>query len=340
MLPPYIGWLKAKALGQYIREEGPASHATKASTPTMGGVPFMAATIAAAVVFLTVGGGLDAGSLATLAVGACCGLIGLVDDAAKFRRKSNAGISAPLRLSLELGLGVALAAALYVFGEGARLLVPATAVQPATAVMVPWVLFVPFAAFIVAASANALNLHDGMDGLAAGTAIQVLATLAFVLFASGQWTLAAVGAAAAGSIAGFLLFNRYPARIFMGDTGSLFIGGLMGALTLAGGLTLWFVPLALVYIVETLSVMIQVTYFKLTKDYQPETPMAAPALVWLKLTSRLPGEGKRFFRMAPLHHHFEAIGTERGVPEWQVVLGFWLAQLALCLTTLLVLRVG
>jgi phospho-N-acetylmuramoyl-pentapeptide-transferase len=97
-----------------------------------------------------------------------------------------------------------------------------------------------------------------------------------------------------------------------------------------GGLILWFVPLALIYIAEAISVMAQVTYFKLTKPYTPEKPMSAFALTMLKLTKRLPGEGKRLFRMAPLHHHFEAIAEEKGKPEWQVVAYFWLVQLVLC----------
>src|SRR5205085_4570311 len=134
--------------------------------------------------------------------------------------------------------------------------------------------------------------------------------------------LAAVAAAGAGSVAGFLIYNRYKASIFMGDTGSLFLGGLMASLVLAGRLEIWFIPLSLIYILETLSVMIQVVYFKLTKDYQPEKAMSGPALVWLKLTRRLPGEGKRIFRMAPLHHHFEAVGAEKGLKEWQVVACF------------------
>jgi phospho-N-acetylmuramoyl-pentapeptide-transferase len=155
-----------------------------------------------------------------------------------------------------------------------------------------------------------------------------------MLLMTGQVPLAVVATAAAGSVAGFLVYNRYKASIFMGDTGSLFLGGLMALLVVAGKLELWFIPLALVYIVETLSVIIQVVYFKLTKDYQPEKPMSAPALIWLKLTKRLPGEGKRFFKMAPLHHHFEAVGAEKGIAEWQVVAGFWLVQMALCLAVL------
>jgi phospho-N-acetylmuramoyl-pentapeptide-transferase len=116
----------------------------------------------------------------------------------------------------------------------------------------------------------------------------------------------------------------------MGDTGSLFIGGALAGLVAASGLLFWFIPLALIYIIETLSVIIQVVYFKLTKAYTPEQPMSKPKLILTKLTKRLPGEGKRFFRMAPLHHHFEAVGADKGIAEWQVVAGFWVAQLVIC----------
>jgi phospho-N-acetylmuramoyl-pentapeptide-transferase len=146
--------------------------------------------------------------------------------------------------------------------------------------------------------------------------------------------LAVVAASLVGAVGGFLIYNRNPAKVFMGDTGSLYLGGALASLVAASGLILWFIPLALIYIIETVSVMIQVVYFKLTKDYTPETPMSKPALLWLKLTKRLPGEGKRFFRMAPLHHHFEAVGEDKGVPEWQVVAYFWLAQLAICAAVL------
>jgi phospho-N-acetylmuramoyl-pentapeptide-transferase len=133
------------------------------------------------------------------------------------------------------------------------------------------------------------------------------------------------------------VFNKYPAKIFMGDTGSLFLGGLIATLAIAGGLLIWFIPLTVIYIAEALSVILQVSYFKLTKPYQPPAPMNKMALIVLKLTKRLPGEGKRLLRMAPLHHHFEAVLADKGVPEWQVVAGFWLVQLVICLAVVTLL---
>jgi phospho-N-acetylmuramoyl-pentapeptide-transferase len=343
LLPPYIRWLKERQLGQYIREEGPASHAGKARTPTMGGLVFMPAAVLCAAVWLLWARALAVKPLLVLGIAVLCGGLGLVDDLAKFRRKANAGLSARARLLLELSLGLVLGGALVAACGTAYAFVPASIGSwlglggELSSIRLPVLFFLVVSGFFVAATSNAVNLHDGMDGLAAGTGAQVLATMAVVLLATGQWQLAAVAAAAAGSLAAFLLFNRYPAAVFMGDTGSLFVGGLMASLALAGGIEIWFVPLSLVYIVETISVMLQVVYFKLTKEYTPETPMSKPALIWLKLTKRLPGDGKRLFRMAPLHHHFEAVALEKGRQEWHVVACFWIVQFLLCVLVLALL---
>ena len=190
--------------------------------------------------------------------------------------------------------------------------------------------------FLVAATTNAVNLHDGMDGLSAGTSALFLLTLTVILTSLGMMSLAYLALAAAGAILGFLVFNKNPAKIFMGDTGSLFIGALISALVVASGTVLYFIPLALIYIAEAVSVMLQVSYFKLTKPYTPEKPMSQPALIVYKLRHRLPGEGKRLFLMAPLHHHFEAVLEEKGVKEWQLVAGFWVVQAALCAIVLVI----
>jgi phospho-N-acetylmuramoyl-pentapeptide-transferase len=348
LYPPFIAFLKKKEIGQFIREEGPASHAAKARTPTMGGVCFIIATICATMGSLFYYHMVEPKVLIVLAVALFCGLVGFVDDLAKFRRKANAGLSAKSRLFAELMLGGMAGACLLSVGAGTDIIVGNF---PNEVITLPIPIYLMFSAFLVAGTSNALNLHDGMDGLASGTSISVLATLSILLAAfaemlfigsapagAGYASLAVCSAAAAGAVAGFLVYNRYPARIFMGDTGSLFIGGLLSGLALAGRIEIWFIPLALIYIVETLSVMAQVVYFKLTKEYTPPQPMSKPALVWLKLTKRLPGEGKRLFRMAPLHHHFEEVYEEKGVPEWEVVAGFWVAQIILCLAVLLLFR--
>ncbi|MBP9806855.1 phospho-N-acetylmuramoyl-pentapeptide-transferase [bacterium] len=313
-----------------------------------------------------------------IAIGFLCGVVGLLDDSAKVINKGNKGISGYVRLAIETALGVVLAVVLIMFADN-KLLVP-TAIYssfawlagalgvvgplgfagplgvagalangsadlsyPVVIMTLPAILFIALGAFLTAATTNAVNLHDGMDGLAAGTACQVFAAMAVILFLSGgagsveplQYGYATISATAAGALLGFLLYNKNPAKIFMGDTGSLFIGGLMACLALAGGIVIWFVPLTMIYIAEALSVMAQVTYFKLTKPYTPEKNMSALALIKLKLTKRLPGEGKRLFRMAPLHHHYEAVMADKGWQEWQVVMAFWGVQLILCATVLL-----
>ncbi len=295
----------------------------------------MASTLVVAAGWLAVSAGLTVVVGSVMAVAAAAGLIGLADDLSKLAKKANAGISAPVRLAAETLLGLALGAIIFFVSRDTSILTSGGQ-SVVHSLSLPLAAFVALAAFYMAATTNALNLHDGMDGLAAGTSLVVFTTLAFMLYLTGHLSLAAVAAAAAGSIAGFLIYNRYKAAIFMGDCGSLFIGGLMAALVIAGKLELWFIPLALIYILETLSVMIQVVYFKLTKDYSGETPTATAKLVWLKLTKRLPGQGKRFFRMAPLHHHFEAVGSDRGFKEWEVVVCFWLAQLAVALVVFLI----
>jgi phospho-N-acetylmuramoyl-pentapeptide-transferase len=364
--PFYIGLLKRRQMEQFIRVEGPQSHAAKAKTPTMGGLLFLLVTGFVAACVFVIGfigthvpkltfidtAGMLFPPLAVVLAGVMCGLVGLVDDLSKINSKSNAGISAKTRLSLEFAFGFALTGALFLdqslfqthFAPVDQLvLLPNSPPLVLGGFSEIFRLGYVFAVvpFLVAATTNAINLHDGMDGLSAGTSMLVFITLAAMLAHLGGTTgfsivqpLSVVAASIAGGLAAFLIYNRYPAKVFMGDTGSLFLGGMMAAIVAASGLTLWFVPLALIYILETVSVILQVGYFKLTKDYEPETPMSEPALIWLKLTKRLPGEGKRLFRMAPLHHHFEAVAEDKGIREWQVVACFWLAQLLICAVVL------
>ena len=347
--PFYIKWLKSKQVEQFIREEGPQSHAVKAKTPTMGGVGFIIGTLLATGLAVYKFGlfaspGLDPSfvrnSLITiglsLAAGLGCAALGIADDYGKVRSKSNKGLSARFRLFSELAIGLVIGLTLLLLKIPFADLIVSVNPMMDNAIGVfhmPQALAVAYALamvpFLVAATSNAINLHDGMDGLAGGTTFICFSTLAFMLYVSNKPPLAWVAAATAGCLLAFLIYNRYPAKVFMGDTGSLFLGGLMAGLVVCGGLTLWFIPLSLIYIVESLSVMAQIAYFKLTKPYEPEKPMSASALAIYKLTHRLPGDGKRLLRMAPIHHHFEAVAAEKGKPEWQVVLWFWLIQLGI-----------
>lgn len=313
----------------------------------MGGLTFILSTCLtlAAVGLFSLGKGVNLSAIAVLVTGTLCGIVGLLDDSAKVRNKANKGISGQVRLAIETLLGLALGVLLLSLGKNILLLpvclsslctgAVAAAGQPYLFLALPAVVYLLLAAFLAAATTNAVNLHDGMDGLAAGTACQVFATLSVMFFETNQIAYATISATAAGALLGFLIYNRNPAQIFMGDTGSLFIGGLLACLVIAGGMTLWFVPLSLIYIIEALSVIAQVVYFKLTKPYTGQKALSGPALAWFKLTKKLPGEGKRLFRMAPLHHHYEAVFSEKGVSEWQVVAWFWLVQFGLCLSVLL-----
>jgi phospho-N-acetylmuramoyl-pentapeptide-transferase len=347
-----------------LREDGPASHAAKAKTPTMGGVCFIVATALGCLTFDysswrdEMAPPLVFGLVFALAL--ACGWLGFSDDFAKVKGQGNKGISAALRMNVEAMLGgfFGLAMVLLHYRPAQGIIVPrelASALGSVgissshligaplsnwafhlTEVTLPGIVIVILSIFLVTATTNSVNLHDGMDGLAAGTSMLVLLSIAIMTY--WTWGLAFLALAAAGSLFGFLFFNRHPAKIFMGDTGSLFIGGLIAGLVIASGLVLWFIPLSAIYIAESVSVMAQVVYFKLTKPYEPPTPMSAPALFWHKLTKRLPGDGKRLFLMAPLHHHFEALLIDRGMDkdrvEWLVVGGFWLVQLLLCAFTL------
>lgn len=352
LYPFYIKWLKAKQVEQYLREDGPESHQHKARTPTMGGLVFSLVILIAAplIAVLVAGAKPSIVHVGVLAVALVCGLIGFVDDYAKVVSRSNVGISGYMRLGLETALGAGLGAYIVFSGDSTAAIMPrlpefgevlipifgpaaetfASGVWP-----MPAVLFILLASFLVASTSNALNLHDGMDGLCAGTACQVFAVMALILFATGQVFLSVVAAVSAGALCGFLMFNRNPAALFMGDTGSLFIGGLLAALVIAGGLVVWFVPLSLIYIAEAVSVMMQVLYFKLTKTYEGQEKDSILKQIKVKLTRRLPGEGKRLFRMAPLHHHYEAVLSEKGWQEWQVVMGFWFVQFLLTLSVLI-----
>jgi phospho-N-acetylmuramoyl-pentapeptide-transferase len=335
LYPAYIGFLRRRKMGQFIREEGPASHAGKASTPTMGGACFAFCSILTAGSCLVFSSQLSATALLVMIIALGCGAVGLVDDLSKLQKKTNAGVSGWLRLALEFGLGLALGGYLLLSGLAKIGNWSLAGLSPEWGVPAA-LTYVLFSGFLVAASTNAVNLHDGMDGLAAGTAALVLAAMSIILSQSGVSDLAVVSAAVCGGLLAFLLFNRYPAQVFMGDTGSLFLGGLMAALAMSGGIQLWFIPLALIYIVETLSVMAQVIYFKLTKPYPGREKLSPLRLIWLKLTKRLPGEGRRLLRMAPLHHHFEAVAAERQISEWQVVAWFWLAQAGVCAVVLVI----
>ncbi len=277
-----VPYLRKKKAGQSIREDGPVWHMGKSGTPTMGGIMFIAG-----IAFSIVVGGIgeaaagDWRHFIIFAFSIIFALIGFLDDYEKLKKKQNLGLTAIQKFALQLAAAVVLVLLLRLEGHlTTRLYVPFF--HDVFIDLPDWLYFI-FAAFVIVGTVNAVNITDGIDGLAAGVSLPVAICYAVV---AGVWGLSSVGlfgAALAGGLTGFLIFNFYPAKIFMGDTGSLFLGGAICATAFALNMPLALVPLGIVYIVETLSDIIQVTYFKLS-------------------------HGKRVFKMAPLHHHLEMSG--------------------------------
>ena len=291
--------LKKKQFGQFIREEGPESHQAKAGTPTMGGLAlYGAVTIAALLTAL-----YDKAQIRDIAVmvsaGLLFGLIGFIDDYIKVAKKHNLGLTAIQKLILQIVFAVLFAAYVMHYGGSGSVWIPLL-----DRTIDLGILYIPFAAFVLVAMANAVNLTDGLDGLCAGVTCIIAAFFTAAAFRLGQIQSALFLAALAGGCAGFLVWNHHPARIFMGDTGSMALGaGLTAGVIMMK--TELLIPVAgFIYVAEVLSVIIQVLYFKKTG-------------------------GKRFFRMAPIHHHFE-LG---GMSEVQVVLMFWGFAAFCCLVT-------
>ena len=279
----YIPWLRKIKAGQEIKEIGPNWHMTKAGTPTMGGVIFIAGVIVAVLVvaipFFREG---EMGALFVLMFSLFYGAIGFLDDYEKLKKKQNLGLSAKAKFLLQVAVAVALLFLLRLEGYlTPNLYVPFWNV---TIPLPEWVYFV-LAAFIIVGTVNAVNITDGLDGLASSVTIPVMVCYTAVAFAwgAGFSSLAVFAAGLTGGLFGFLLYNFYPAKCFMGDTGSLFLGGAVCGMAFALDMPLILVPLGIIYIIETLSDIIQVGYFKLS-------------------------HGKRVFKMAPFHHHLEMGG--------------------------------
>ncbi len=273
--------LRAIKAGQMIRTDGPTWHMSKQGTPTMGGLIFVAALV---VVCLTVGLPAmlrgDFSALFVLAFSLVFGAIGFLDDYEKLKKKQNLGLTAPQKFFIQLAAAIAFILLLRLTGHlSPNVYVPFFDVS----FKLPEVVYFVFTAFVIVGCVNSVNITDGIDGLAAGVSVPVAICYAAVAFVWAKESLGIFAAALAGGLCGFLIFNFHPARIFMGDTGSLFLGGAVCALALAMDMPLILITLGIVYIIETLSDIIQVAYFKLT-------------------------HGKRIFKMAPLHHHLEMCG--------------------------------
>jgi phospho-N-acetylmuramoyl-pentapeptide-transferase len=272
--PYVIRKLRELKFGQNVRSDGPESHLVKQGIPSMGGIMFLTAS---SVVSL-IASGFDADVMLMVLTMLLFGGIGFADDYLKIRKKSSDGLSARQKMVLLIGSGI-IVAVIYNVLSGGR-----------TDLRIPFagtgidigVLFIPFVVLLFASVTNAVNLTDGIDGLSSSVTIVVVLFYMAIGYRTGMDDAMLFGACLVGGLLGFLSFNRYPARVFMGDTGSLALGGAVGILAIFTGYELILILVGIIYVVETLSVAIQVIYFKKT--------------------------GKRFFRMAPLHHHFEKLG--------------------------------
>lgn len=293
----YIPWLRKIKAGQEIKDIGPTWHMSKTGTPTMGGIIFISGIILAC---LTVGFDAmrngDYTHIFVLLFALVFGAIGFLDDWEKLRKKQNLGLSAKAKFLLQLVAALVFVLLLRKLGYlSTQLYIPFWNVE----VHIPDALYFILAAFIIVGTVNAVNITDGVDGLATGTSLPVFFFFVAVSFLWGDkyLSLGIFSSAVLGGLLGFLVFNFNPAKVFMGDTGSLFLGGAVAALAFAYDMPLILITLGIVYIIETMSDIIQVTYFKLT-------------------------HGKRVFKMAPFHHHLE-MGGFTG-KKWKEKELFWL----------------
>ena len=333
--PAIIGFLKVRqGKGQPIREDGPATHLlSKKGTPTMGGLMILSGLLVSTLLWANLSNGFV---WIVLMVTVCFGAIGFYDDYLKVTKQSHAGFSGKARLGCEF-LIAAVAAWLVIIVQDANL---ARIVNPATAAIVPtstslafplfknWVInlglfFIPFAMLVIVGAGNAVNLTDGLDGLAIVPVMIAAATFGFIAYLAGNFIfsdylqinfvpgtgeLAVLCGALIGAGLGFLWYNAPPAQIFMGDTGSLALGGMLGTIAVITKHEIVFAIVGGIFVMEALSVIMQVASFKLT--------------------------GKRIFKMAPIHHHFEKLGWT----EPQVVIRFWIIAVVLALAGLSTLK--
>ena len=297
-IPIIKGLIKLK-FGQKILEDGPIWHAKKQNTPTMGGIIFIIA------IFIGVAAQLpamikanDFKPLLMLALSTVFAGVGFVDDWTKIKKKQNKGLTAMQKLLLQIAAAALFVTVMRVLGYiSPDLYIPFVGIT----VALPWYVYLVICVFIIVGADNAVNLTDGIDGLC--TSVTAIVALFFSIMLTIRGDMGAgFSGALFGGLLGFFLFNKNPAKVFMGDTGSLFLGGAVCAMAFALNMPLILVTVGIVYIVETMSDIIQVLYFKATG-------------------------GKRFFKMAPIHHHFEKCGWS----EWKIVIVFSAVTALMCL---------
>jgi len=294
LLLPVLRALKA---GQSIRELGPTWHNNKAGTPMMGGLMFIAATVVCLLICIP--SMTEYTVFYALVPGLCFGLIGFLDDFTKIKFKRNLGLTAWQKAALQMIVSVLYLYMLYKEGSlSCNLYIPFVNVS----LVIHPLVYIFFAMFVMVGCVNAVNLTDGVDGLSSSVTIPVMIFFTAAAVAVGKLDLALLPATLVGGLIAYLFYNWHPAKVFMGDTGSLFLGGIVCALAFALDMPLILIFVGFVYICETMSVILQVGYFKLT-------------------------HGKRLFKMSPIHHHFEMCGWK----EEKVVLVFAGVSVVMCI---------
>ena len=335
LYPWFIRRLQSKQIGQVVRTEGPESHFSKAGTPTMGGALMLLAVVLSTVLWADP---KNAMVWVVTAITACFGVVGYIDDAAKVRKKDTGGLAGRYKLLIQFSVSAAVCGWLF-YGDAG---LPPDWMEIRTRVSLPFVkfltddpealtmpawLYVVFASFVIVGTSNAVNLTDGLDGLAIGPVIISAATFLILTYAAGTLIagfdiarylhiphipgvgeLAIYCGAMMGAGIGFLWYNTYPASVFMGDVGSLPLGAGLGFLAVATKNEFTLLIVGGIFALETVSVIVQVLSFKLT--------------------------GKRVFKMAPIHHHFEL----KGWAEPKVIVRFWIISFALALVALATLK--
>ena len=299
LCPIIIPFLRKLKFGQYVRDDGPESHLKKAGTPTMGGLVILVSILLTSLIYIRRYPDIIPVLFMTLGFG----IIGFLDDYIKVVMKRSLGLK-----PLQKMFGQFIVTAIFVYYYFNVAKIEASIVIPFTGGMaftMPDWLFIIFVFIVVLGTVNGVNFTDGLDGLASGVTA-IVATFFTVAALALNAAMAPITGAVVGSLLGFLLFNTYPARVFMGDTGSLALGGFVASIALMLRMPLFIVIVGLIYLVEVISVMLQVGYFKLT-------------------------HGKRIFKMAPIHHHFELSGFS----ETQVVAAFSIVTAILCLLGLM-----
>lgn len=296
LAPIGIPMLRRLKFGQSIREEGPQSHMKKAGTPTMGGIIFLLSIITTTVVCGLLLDVFTTQTVVLLLVFIGFGIIGFLDDGIKVIFKRNLGLTSLQKLIGQIVIAIAAFLLLRLGTFDTAITIPFTEWQ-----LDLGMLYVAFLIFWLVGFSNAVNLTDGLDGLVAGTASIAFAAFGVLALFNEQADIALFAFAVTGALLGFLIFNANPAKVFMGDTGSLALGGALAMISVLVKQELLLLLIGLVFVIETLSVILQVGSFKLRK--------------------------KRIFKMSPIHHHFELSGWS----EWKVVLVFWSTGLIVAL---------